>query len=413
MSNPGKPSERDFDLIVFGASGFTGRLVAEYLHQRYASDKSLRWAVAGRNEARTGQALVSVGIPAGAVPVLPADSNSEDSLNAIAARAKVILTTVGPYARYGSGLVAACVRHGTAYCDLAGEVQWMRKMIDLHQRDAAASGARIVHSCGFDSIPSDIGVWHLQQESNARFGQAAERVSLVVRAMRGGFSGGTAASLLNAVEEGRKSRDVARILTDPYALNPADERQGPDGRDQSGTRFDADHGVWTSPFVMAAINTRIVRRSNALLGYPYGKEFRYAEATATGPGLSGRLKATAASSAVRAFMLASAFEGSRRYLLKPLLPDPGEGPDRNARESGYFKLMLAGTTPGGDSLRVQVTGDRDPGYGSTSKMIAESAVCLAKDSLTVGGGFWTPASAMGEPLLGRLRANAGVQFDVQ
>ena len=413
MTSSANPSKREFDLIVFGASGFTGRLVAEYLHQRYAGDKTLRWAVAGRSPARVEQALASVGVPAGAVRVLIADSDSEESLSAIAAQSKVILTTVGPYAQYGSGLVEACVRHGTAYCDLAGEVQWMRQMIDRYQEDAKASGARIVHACGFDSIPSDLGVWHLQQRSTELFGQPAERISLLVGAMRGGFSGGTAASLLYAVEEGRKSRDVARILSDPYALNPPGQRQGPDRRDQTGTRFDADHGVWTCPFVMALINTRIVRRSNALLGYAYGENFQYSEATATGTGLSGRLKATAASSAFRAFMLASAFEGSRRFLLKPMLPDPGEGPTKDARESGYFKLMLAGTTPGGDALRVQVTGDRDPGYGSTSKMIAESAICLAKDPLTIDGGFWTPASAMGEHLLRRLRANAGVCFDVQ
>ena len=408
-NDPG--ARREFDLIVYGASGFTGRLVAEYLHRQYGSADDIRWAVAGRDEEKTRKALADVGIPADAIPVLAADSGDPASLAAMAGRSSVILTTVGPYARFGSALVAACVEQGTAYCDLAGEVQWMRKMIDRHQSQAEASGARIVHACGFDSIPSDIGVWFLQQESIRRFGKPSERVSLVVRAMRGGFSGGTAASLLNAVEEGRKDREIARILTHPYSLNPPDQRNGPDGRDQLGSRYDEDHAVWTCPFVMALINMRIVRRSNALLDYPYGTEFRYRESTATGPGIGGRLKAGTASAAFKAFMLASAFDTSRNYVVKPLLPDPGEGPDSEQRETGYFKLALAGRTATGDKLKVNVTGDRDPGYGSTSKMIAESAICLARDPLNVGGGFWTPASAMGAPLLARLRSNAGVQFE--
>ena len=404
---------REFDVIVYGASGFTGRLVAEYLFRQYGGDGDLRWAAAGRDEEKTRTALAEVGIPRDAVTVLKADSEDPESLLALAARTTVVLTTVGPYAKYGSSLVEACVSQGTAYCDLAGEVQWMRKMIDQHQAQAEASGARIVHACGFDSIPSDIGVWHLQQESTRRFGQPCQSVSMVVRAMRGGFSGGTAASLLYAVEEGRKDRDIARILTHPYSLNPPEMRSGPDGRDQLGSRFDAEHGVWTCPFVMALINMRIVRRSNALLDNAYGDDFCYSESTATGTGISGRLKAVSASAAFKSFMLASAFDSTRNYIVKPLLPDPGQGPGSQERESGFFKLAFAGRTAGGDVLKVTVTGDRDPGYGSTSKMIAESAVCLARDPLDLAGGFWTPASAMGGHLLARLQASAGVQFEVQ
>ncbi len=403
---------REFDLVVFGASGFTGRLVAEYLQGRKASDDGLRWAVAGRSRTKLERVLDNLKVSPGAVPVLIADSDDSESLEAIAARSSVILTTVGPYARYGSKLVAACVKHGTDYCDLAGEVQWMRQMIDRHQQDAETSGARIVHACGFDSIPSDIGVWYLQKESAKRFGAACERVSLGVRAMRGGFSGGTAASLLNAVEEGRRDRQVARILTHPYSLNPDGQRDGPDGRDQTGSRYDADLGAWTCPFVMALINMRVVRRSNALLNYAYGKDFRYREAVMTGPGIGGRMKAATASAAFKGFMIASAIDLSRNFVVKPLLPDPGKGPGRDERESGFFNLILVGRTPAGETIRVRATGDRDPGYGSTSKMISESAICLARDTLSVGGGFWTPASAMGDALLERLRANAGVQFDV-
>ena len=406
-------SQRDFDIIVYGASGFTGRLVADYLHSRQQGGAQFTWAVGGRNEAKLKATLTERGIDSEAVPQLVADGDDESALEALAARARVVLTTVGPYARYGSSLVAACASHGTHYCDLSGEVQWMRKMIDRHQADAVASGARIVHSCGFDSIPSDIGTWFLQQEALRRFGQPCADVSLLVKAMKGGFSGGTATSLLNAVEEGRRDRQVAKTLIDPYSLNPEGERSGPDGRDQMAARYHHALETWTAPFVMGIVNMRIVRRSNALLKYAYGRDFRYSEATSTGPGLAGKLRAMAVSSGFRAFMLASAIEVTRNHVVKRLLPDPGEGPDEKARESGYFNLLLHGSTASNDELRVRVIGDRDPGYGSTSRMIGESALCLAQDALSVEGGFWTPASAMGDPLLERLRAHAGLSFEVE
>ena len=405
-------SSRDFDVIVYGASGFTGRLVVEYLQTRQSAGASFRWAVAGRNPDKLRATLSKLGLEERAVPVVIADSGDPEALRSLAARTTVVLTTVGPYAKFGSELVAACVDEGTHYCDLAGEVQWMRQMIDRHQDNAIASGARIVHACGFDSIPSDIGTWYLQQEALQRFGQPCTQVSLLVRALRGGFSGGTALSLLNAVEEGRRDRKVARMLIDPYSLNPEGERDGPDGRDQTGVAYHHELGVWTAPFVMGIVNMRVVRRSNALLDYPYGRDFRYHEATSTGPGVAGRLRATAASAAFRAFMVASAIDLTRNYIVKPLLPDAGEGPNREARESGYFKLLLLGSTASQDSLRVKVTADRDPGYGATSKMIAESALCLAQDPLALGGGFWTPASAMGGHLPTRLQDHAGVKFSV-
>lgn len=412
MSDQTPEASRDFDVVVFGASGFTGRLVAEYLLKRYSAGGELRWAVAGRNADKLRQTLKEIGAPDAAIPVLIADSGDPDALDAVARRTRVVLTTVGPYAKYGSELVAACVRRGTGYCDLAGEVQWMRQMIDRHQADARQSGARIVHACGFDSIPSDFGVWFLQREAVERFGKSCNEVSLLVRAMRGGMSGGTVASLLNVVEESKRDRDVARQLVDPYTLNPADKRDGPDGRDQTGAVYNEALGVWTSPFVMALINQRIVRRTNALLDYEYGRDFCYSEAVMTGPGLSGRLKALSATAAMGAFMLASSIELTRENLVKRFLPEPGSGPDKKAREKGFFNLVLAGSTHAGEKLRVRVTGDRDPGYGSTSKMIAESAVCLARNELEVGGGFWTPVSAMKGRLLTRLQQNAGLKFEV-
>lgn len=412
MASPDTPVSRELDVVVFGASGFTGRLVVEYLIERYPAGGGVNWAIAGRNKDKLKAVLADLGEDSGAIPVLIADSSDAAALDAIAERTRVVLTTVGPYARHGSELVAACVRNGTGYCDLAGEVQWMRKMIDRYQEEARQTGARIVHACGFDSIPSDLGVWFLQRESIARYGKPCRRVSLLVRAMRGGMSGGTAASMINVIEEGKQDREIARQLVDPYTLNPEGERDGPDGRDQAFAVYNDQLDVWTSPFLMAIINQRIVRRTNAVLGYPYGKDFQYNESVISGPGVSGRMKALATVSGMGAFMLASSNDFLRDNLVKRLLPEQGAGPGRESRENGFFNFIIAGTTADGEEIRARVTGDRDPGYGSTSKMIAEAGVCLARNALDVEGGFWTPAAAMKDRLLERLKANAGLTFDI-
>ena len=413
MNTHSSGNSRKFDIVVFGASGFTGRLVVDYMRQQYPPSSGLRWAVAGRSREKLASVLAEIGIATNSLPILIANSDDLQSLDAIAADTRVVLTTVGPYAKYGSPLVDACVRHGTDYCDLAGEVQWMRKMIDRHQRDAEKSGARIVHSCGFDSIPSDIGVHYLQKNSLELHGAPCRQVSLLVKALRGGASGGTIASLLNALEEGKRDRSVARTMVDPYSLNPEGLRDGPDGRDQTGISFNRDLGVWTMPFVMGAINMRIVRRSNALLDFKYGKEFSYNEATITGTGAGGWVKSALGTAGLGGFMLASSIEWTRQHLVRRFLPKPGEGPDEHERENGFFNLILVGTTEAGERIQVRVKGDRDPGYGSTSKMLSESAVCLARDHLDVSGGFWTPASAMGDHLLNRLQANAGLSFELE
>lgn len=402
---------RDFDIIVLGASGFTGRLVVEYLAQKYPPDGAVRWAVAARNRGKLDEILARIPF-AGAQPeIVIADSHDRKSLDELASRARVVLTTVGPYSIHGSELVAACVAAGTHYCDLCGEVQWMRRMIDRHHDTAQETGARIVMSCGFDSIPSDIGVHCLHEHAMRLRGQACSSMTLLVRAMKGGASGGTFASMLNAVEEARGDRSVAKILADPYALNPAGERQGPDRRDQSSARFDEEAGVWTAPFVMALVNTRVVRRSNALLGYRYGRDFHYREATITGSGATGRVKAAMMSAGLKAFIAAAAVPLTRKQIVQRLVPAPGEGPSREQRESGYFNLLMLGKQPDGEILRMRIKGDRDPGYGSTSKMLAESAVCLSADDINVPGGLWTPAAAMGRQLLPRLTANAGLSFE--
>lgn len=412
MSSSLHGRRRPYDVVVWGATGFTGRLVIEYLARQYAQGGALRWAAAGRNAGKLQQVLTDVAGPNHSVPLIVADSGDRQSLASLAESTRVVLTTVGPYAKFGTPLVEVCVNSGTHYCDLSGEPQWMRRMIDSFQDAAVASGARIVHSCGFDSIPSDYGVWFLQREAERLHGRPCRRIRMLVRAMKGGVSGGTVASLTEAMDEARKDRDIARILVDPYALNPAGERSGPDRRDQAGVGYDDQAGTWTAPFVMAGVNTRIVRRSNALMGYPWGRDFQYSEAVMTGAGPAGWSKAAAVTAGIGTLMLANAHPLSRKLVVSRLLPKPGDGPSPEERELGFFRLIFTGTLADGKLLRAGVTGDRDPGYGSTSKMLSESAICLALDELQTGGGFWTPVSAMGDALFQRLQGKAGLTFEM-
>lgn len=405
-------SEREFDVVVYGATGFTGSLVAAYLLEQYGCGNELNWAIAGRSPHKLAELKEQLGADAAALETIVADSDDAEALANLVARTRVVLTTVGPYALYGARLVAACVAAGTHYCDLAGEVQWIRRMIDKHHEHAAETGARIVNCCGFDSIPMDMGVYFLQQEARRRHGHFCNDIAMFVKATRGSASGGTLASMMNVVREAREDRNVARVLGDPYALNPEGEREGPDGRDQQKVLHDADAGTWTAPFIMAGINTRVVRRSNALAGYPYGRDFRYREAVMTGAGGAGWLKGNLMAVGLGALATGIYFEPTRKLLRKFVLPKPGEGPDKDAREAGFFNLMQVGKLPDGTVLHTRITGDRDPGYGSTSKMLAEAAVCLAKDELDSPGGVLTPAVAMGDALLQRLRDNAGLTFNI-
>ncbi|MGB5489931.1 MAG: saccharopine dehydrogenase NADP-binding domain-containing protein [Woeseiaceae bacterium] len=404
-------ASREFDIIVWGATGFTGALVAHYLLRQYGSDGDLRWAIAGRSQKKLDALRQKLGLENGKPETIVADSFDADTLSDMASRTRVVLTTVGPYALYGSALVEACVENGTHYCDLAGEVQWIRKMIDQHQQRAAQTGARIVHCCGFDSVPMDIGVWFFQEEAKKRFGHYCDSITMLVKATKGSASGGTVASLINLIEESRKDRNIARILVSPYSLNPEGERDGPDQRDQQTMVYNADAKSWTAPFVMAAVNTKVVRRSHALLGYPYGKDFRYQEAVMTGDGAAGWAKGAAMTAALGSLVVGASYSVSRKLLQKFVLPEPGEGPDPEMQKKGFFNLMQIGALADGTILKSRITGDQDPGYGSTSKMLSECAVCLAKDDLTIGGGIWTPASAMAGPLLNRLTENAGLTFE--
>jgi len=416
---------KDFDVVIFGATSFVGRILCRYFLDTYGADGSrtaagaggrqLRWAIAARSSARLDELKRELGSAASNLPVLLADAADEAALRALAARAQVVVSTVGPYALYGEPLVKVCAETGTDYCDLTGEVQWIRRMIERYESTAQTSGARIIHCCGFDSIPSDLGVFHLQQEARKQFGRPASRVKMRVRAMRGGFSGGTAASLLNVVKEVRRNPALRKELANPYSLcvavkDAADVRQPNAG----SARYDADFKAWVAPFVMAGINTRIVQRSNALSRYAYSRDFRYDEAVTTGRGLQGRLAAMATTAGLGLFMVASALAPTRALLERFVLPKPGEGPSPEAQRRGFFDLRFLGRTDDGRTLRVKVTGDRDPGYGSTAKMLGESAACLALDmpSSALAGGFWTPATAFGERLVSRLQARAGLTFEV-
>lgn len=403
---------RDFDVVVWGATGFTGRLVAEYLMERYGAEGSLRWAIAGRSPRRLEALRQSLGAGADSLPTLVADSHDRDSLDALASRTRVLCTTVGPYALYGSELVAACAALGTHYCDLTGEVHWMRQMIDAHHETARATGARIVHTCGFDCIPADLGVHWLQREMRARHGVYCQAIKFRTESFKGGFSGGTIASMMNMLDQAEQNPDINTIINDPYSLNPADGPRGLDGPEKTYPEWDVDFNAWVTPFVMAVIDTKVVRRSNALLDFRYGREFRYDEGTLMPYGQFGFPLAVALAGGTAMFNAAA---GNRilRDLLGRVVPEPGTGPSEEARTNGHFSIQFLGRHPRSSALdvRLRVRGDRDPGYGSTSKMLGEAAVCLALDPLSSPGGVLTPSVAMGDALVDRLQEHAGVTFE--
>lgn len=335
---------------------------------------------------------------------------------ALADDARLVISTVGPYALYGSELVAACAAAGTDYCDLTGETQWMQKMIDTHGDEAERSRARIVHSCGFDSIPSDLGVWFTQQHAIERFGEPCTSIAMRVAGARGGASGGTVASMMNVMEETAKDPSLRETLANPYALAPAGMREGVDQPNVVIPKNDEASGEWVAPFVMAAINTRVVHRSHALLGRPWGDGFTYDEAMLMGAGPLGAVKAGALAGGLGGFMGLATIGPVRRALNRWVLPKPGDGPSPEAQEKGFFDLRFFGTTAAGDTIVTKVTGDRDPGYGSTAKMLAESAVVLMQtnrgEKTGVPGGFWTPSTALGDRLITALEAHAGLMFEV-
>jgi short subunit dehydrogenase-like uncharacterized protein len=403
---------RAWDIVLFGATGFTGALVAEYLAQHAPAE--VRIALAARNHQKLEDVKRSLGERGARFGILLADSGDAASLRALAEQARVLCTTVGPYAKYGLPVVEACARAGTHYCDLTGEPQFMRRAIDLADPIARAEGARIVHTCGFDSIPSDLGLLTLHEFMKAR-GMSGQfkRVTLAVTTMKGAFSGGTVASLFNGIEEAAHDRTVRRLMGDPYSLSP-DRSKEPDlgrQRDLASVRYDDFLASWTAPFVMAGVNTRVVRRTNALLEYPYGRELDYREVTMLRKGVKGLVFGAVMSAGLGALIASQLFRPTKK-LVQRLLPSPGEGPDKAARDAGSFSFRIEAETVEGERVHAKVVGTSDPGYGETAKMLSHAALCLAQDETKLPRrfGVLTPATAMGMTLVERLRG-AGMTFD--
>ena len=389
-------TDRQFDIVIYGATGYTGRLVAEHFLREYGDKPDApTWAMAGRNPDKLAEVKREIGAPDG-TPTIVADAADKVSLDQMCAQAKVIITTVGPYQLYGEPLLAACAKSGTHYADLCGEPAWMRQMIDKYDADAKASGARISFSSGFDSIPFDLGVLMLQKEAKERFGAPCKTVRGRVRAMKGTFSGGTAASLTESMKAMARDPSLIKIMRSPFGLTP-----GFDGPDQPGgmiPKYESDLGKWAAPFVMAPINTKNVHRTNFLRGHPWGEDFRYDEMVLTSPGEAGKAAANAA-----AEMMKNPFGA------KP--PKPGEGPTPEERENGHYDVLFIGETAGGETLRYAVKGRYDPGYGSTSRMIGETGIALLESDAP--GGIGTPGSILGEALVERLREHAALTFAVE
>ena len=395
---------KELDLIIWGATGFTGQLVSEYINKKY-SNTALKWGIAGRNKEKVLVIADRLNITKDRIFI--ADCNDIESLIKLTSKTKVICTTVGPYAKLGTNLIEACIKTNTNYCDITGETQWIRKMINKYHLKAKKNKIKIINSCGFDSIPSDMGVFYSQKKVFEKTGKYASKVNMRVAGAKGGISGGTYNSLSNVLEEARVDKEVRKTLTNPYGLNPIDKQNGPDKADLQSVIFDKVSNSWIAPFVMAGINTKIVRRSHALIDFKYGSDFSYDEATLSGKGVLGQVKGYLS---LIPIFLATRKKGSFiKNIVDYVLPKSGEGPSEKTRISGYYNLRFYLTQQNKIYLS-KVIGDMDPGYGSTSKMLAESAVCLALDKTPETYGILTPSVALGDPLLKRLQENAGLTF---
>ncbi len=420
MTAPRPLEDRPFDVVLFGATGFTGKLVAEYIAE-HAVENGVRWAIAGRSREKleaVRRELAAKEEGLADLPIMLADSHDVAALDRLAPQTRVVCTTVGPYARYGLDLARACARHGTSYCDLTGEPNFVRSVIDECHDVARGTRARLVDCCGYDSIPSDLGAHMAWDYASRTHGEGLSWVKVFTGRTRGAASGGTIASALGIMEAAKASREVRRLLLDPHGLDPERGKapKDPFEDDQRGVRFDKDLGRWTAPFVMASINARIVRRSHALLreeGGGYGQRFRYNEAMSFARGPRGLVTASLVTGGLAGFFAAAAFAPTRTILERMVLPAPGEGPSREAIESGFFEIHVLAKTESGKRLRGRIAGTRDPGYGETAKMLGESAMCLAKDGARLDPrfGVLTPATAMGMRLVERLRS-AGMTFDI-
>ncbi len=400
-----------YDLVILGATGFVGSIVCRYLLSHGETETGKNWAIAGRSQAKLDHLVQSLGAKANHLSTSVVDVSDEAALTSLCSQTKVIVSTVGPYALYGETLVRVCATTGTDYCDLTGEVQWVQQMIQKYEAIAQQSGARIVHCCGFDSIPSDLGVYYLQQQSQRYWGEPCIRVKMRVKTAQGGVSGGTIASGINLITEAIDDPATRQALSNPYILCPNPDNGSNHPPTLIPVQIDPISHDWIAPFVMAGINTPIVLRSNALQNGAYGEGFQYDEAVLTGPGLTGWLAAQGVKRSLDLMTLALAIAPSR-WLLAQVLPKPGEGPTEEAQATGFYDLRFWGQTTSGHILMVKVTGDQDPGYGSTAKILAQAGLCLAKDKpkMSPRGGFWTPATIFGQDLIQRLSDYGGLTF---
>lgn len=405
-------SNKEFDIVIFGASGFVGKILCHYLVNEY-TEPDLSWAMAARSEAKLRKLQDSLGEAASKIPLILADSMDAQSLLSMCERTAVVISTVGPYALYGELLVKACVESGTDYCDLTGEPQWIKRMLDRYESAAQASGARIVHCCGFDSIPSDLGVKVLQQGVKQKFGRYCDRVKMRVLVMKGGASGGTIASGINMYKEAAGNSELQAELQDLYSLCPESYDRSIRQHHVS-VEYDEDFNAWSGPFVMAAINTRVVLRSNAIGVRPYSQDFHYDEGMLTGAGSKGEKRARRLSLGTRAMTVMLSLSLIRWLAVRFILPKPGQGPSPEQQLNGHYDLRFVGSTAEGEVMRARVTGDRDPGYGSTAKMLAQAGISLRRDvdKNSVAGGFWTPATAFNDKLITRLQSHAGMKFEL-
>lgn len=422
-------AQRAYSIVLYGATSFVGQITAHYLAKFLTEQqadnanqsKPISWALAGRDQQKleTLQTAInrlqqSQSTKTDKVDIIMANSDDQASLDAMTKQTQVVISTVGPYLKYGEPLIRSCAENGTDYVDLTGEAIFIKDMLDKYQQTAKQSGARIINSCGFDSIPSDLGVYFTQQHAEAKFGQACQSINMRVKAAKGGLSGGTIASMATIFEEVGQDKARRKQVANPYLLN--DDKDAPSVRQDNVGKpeYDSEHKRWLAPFVMASINTRIVHRSNQLLSYQYGHNFKYDEAMWMQDGIKGKLMSYGLSAGLLGFATAMIFKPSRELLSKHVLPKSGSGPSKSEQNEGFFDIRFFGKTSNSDTISTKVTGDRDPGYGSTSRMLAQSALCLAQDisKEEVDGGFWTPASAMGNKLLERLEKHAGLSFDV-
>ena len=407
---------RPYAVILYGATSFVGQITAHYLTNFLSNAKNkdgsnVTWAIAGRDEEKLNELQSKL---ESKVDIVIANSKDSASLDEMTKQTQVIISTVGPYLKYGEPLIKSCAENGTDYVDLTGEAIFIKDMMDKYQDTAKQSGARIVNSCGFDSIPSDLGVYFTQTKAEEKFGEACNVIHMRVKAAKGGISGGTIASMATIFEEVGEDKSRRKQVANPYLLN--DDTDVPNVRQDNVSKpeYDSAHKRWLAPFVMASINTRIVHRSNQLLGYEYGRDFKYDEAMWMKDGVKGKLSSYAMSAGLLGFATAMMIKPSRELLSKHVLPKAGTGPSKDEQENGYFDIRHFGQTAKNDTITVKVTGDKDPGYGSTSRMLAQAALCLAQDisKEDVGGGFWTPASAMGDKLIARLEEHSGLSFEV-